>query len=115
MKLNEMKKLIKKAYTPSQLKKEVNNLIKYANDPTLDIRVYTGTDDNLFFANLMIDVWDGEEYRDVTPFTIEIEDAEMDFWEFKELAEKALAPKKKNLIEKEFCYYKIGDTTDYNM
>lgn len=115
MKLNEMKKLIKKAYTPSQLKKEVNNLIKYADDPTLDIRVYTNSSDDILYADLMIDIWDGEEYNDITVFSIEMNEADIDFWEFKELAEKALASRKKNLIEKEFCYYKIGNTTDYNM
>lgn len=115
MKINEMKKLIEKYYTPAKLKKEVDNLIKYADNPVLDIAVFSNISDDIMFADLMIDIWIGEEYHDLTVFSIEMKESEMDFWEFKELAEKALASRKKNLIEKEFYYYTIRSTKDYTM
>lgn len=112
----ELKKLIKVHYTPSKLTKKVQENTKYSSKK-LDIFVLTDEVDGIISSDLMVGFYDNENLDMISVCSIELDTSKVgkvDYWQFKELVEKALATKKQSTI-KQFSNYKIVNTTDINV
>ena len=105
MKKSEMRKLVKKEKTIMKARKELQEIIKYIDEEEREIlvRVFNSSNDNVMYADLIIDIHD-------------IEEDKMDWWQFVEDTRDIFKTMKKNLVaEIEKYGYEISSTEDYNM